>query len=190
MFSRESEIFLWIKPKKKKKLFLSKVWINADVEKYAKRQEMFFCDEPVRLSDTRCYTTSHLQVFFRFRTDFLALFARISYFTFLEFRNLITQLFHSRLLDMRLVIANSVLRASLAIYHLISNARSCNNCQLFHYRAILPYLVKRTRKIWDGIYTVVSRFDPFRTEQIAEDEGAIMAELDEPGDEPSFDQRK
>ena len=31
-------------------------------------------------------------------------------------RNLIKQLFHSRLLDMRLVIANSALRASLAIY--------------------------------------------------------------------------
>ena len=34
------------------------------------------------------------------------------------------QLFHSHLLDMRLVIANSALRTSLAIYHLISNARS------------------------------------------------------------------
>ena len=31
---------------------------------------------------------------------------------------------------MRLVIANSALRASLAIYHLLSNARSWNNCQL------------------------------------------------------------
>ena len=41
---------------------------------------------------------------------------------------LIKQLFHSRLLDTRLVIANSALRASLAIYHLISNARSWNNC--------------------------------------------------------------
>ena len=41
---------------------------------------------------------------------------------------LIKQLFHSRLLDMRLIIANSALRASLAIYHLISNARSWNNC--------------------------------------------------------------
>ena len=38
--------------------------------------------------------------------------------------NLIKQLFHSRLLDMRLVIANSTLLASLAIYHRISNARS------------------------------------------------------------------
>ena len=35
---------------------------------------------------------------------------------------LIKQLFHSRLLDMRLVIADSALRTSLAIYHLISNA--------------------------------------------------------------------
>ena len=41
---------------------------------------------------------------------------------------LIKQLFHSRLLDMRLVIANSALGASLAIYHLISNVRSWNNC--------------------------------------------------------------
>ena len=41
----------------------------------------------------------------------------------LELRNLIKQLFHSRLLDMRLVIANSALHASLAIYHLISKAK-------------------------------------------------------------------
>ena len=53
--------------------------------------------------------------FLRFRLDFLAFFARISNFKFLEFKELIKQLFHSRLLDMRLLIANSVLRASLAI---------------------------------------------------------------------------
>ena len=41
--------------------------------------------------------------------------------------NLIKQLFHSRLLDMRLVTPNLALRASLAIYHLLSNARSWNN---------------------------------------------------------------
>ena len=41
---------------------------------------------------------------------------------------LIKQLFHLRLLDMRLVIANSALQASLAIYHLISNVRSWNTC--------------------------------------------------------------
>ena len=63
-------------------------------------------------------------------------FARISRFfrsyfvvtNFWRLINLIKQLFHSRLLDMRLVIANWALRASLAIYHLISNARSWNNC--------------------------------------------------------------
>ena len=46
MFSPESEIFLSIKPKKKKKPFFWKVWINADVWKYAKWQENVFCDEP------------------------------------------------------------------------------------------------------------------------------------------------
>ena len=42
--------------------------------------------------------------------------------------NLIKQLFHSHLLDMRLVIANLALRASLAIYNLIFDVRSRNNC--------------------------------------------------------------
>jgi len=42
---------------------------------------------------------------------------------------LIKQVFHSRLLDMR-IIANLVLRASLAIYHLISNVRLCNVCRI------------------------------------------------------------
>ena len=35
---------------------------------------------------------------------------------------LIKQLFHSRLLDDDIVLANLVLRASFAIYHLVSNA--------------------------------------------------------------------
>ena len=78
---------------------------------------------------SRCYTTSHLhQVFFDLAQIFslFSLVFRTSNFWIL--RNLIKQLFHSHLLDMRLVIANSALRASLAIYHLISNARSWNNC--------------------------------------------------------------
>ena len=42
---------------------------------------------------------------------------------------LITQLFHSRFLDMtEMIIANSALGASLAISHLISNAHSQYNC--------------------------------------------------------------
>ena len=67
--------------------------------------------------------------FFDFARIFSLVFTRISYFlNFWSLRNLIKQLFHSRLLDMRLVIANSALRASLTIYHLISNSRSWNNC--------------------------------------------------------------
>ena len=42
MFSPESEIFLWIKPKKEKKTFLWKVWIN-EVRETARN---VFCDEP------------------------------------------------------------------------------------------------------------------------------------------------
>ena len=42
---------------------------------------------------------------------------------------LIKQLFHSCLLD----IANLALRASLAIYHLISNMRPWNNCLIYPY---------------------------------------------------------
>ena len=53
-------------------------------------------------------------------------FFSISLFKFLEFK----ELFHERLLDMRLVIANSALRASLAIYHLLlhdSGSQRANN---------------------------------------------------------------
>ena len=34
------------------------------------------------------------------------------------------------LVGYEMIIANSALRASLAIYHLISNARSWNNCEM------------------------------------------------------------
>ena len=53
------------------------------------------------------------------------------------------QLFHSRLLDMRLVIANSALRASLVIYHLISNARSWNNCFSIYTESVLNNIFRR-----------------------------------------------
>ena len=46
---------------------------------------------------------------------------------------------------------------------------------LFHYYVILPYKVKRRPKIRG------------RTGRIPADEGAILAELEEPGDEPNFD---
>ena len=74
------------------------------------------------------------RIFIKFFFDFARIFSLFSLVfrtsNFWSFRNLIKQLFHSCLLDMRLVIANSALRASLAIYDLISNALSWNNIQL------------------------------------------------------------
>ena len=85
---------------------------------------MFFCGEPVH----HYSITQHriLEIFYDFARVFslFSLVFRTS--NFWSLRNLIKQSFHSRLLDMRLVIANSALRASLTIYHLISNARSWN----------------------------------------------------------------
>ena len=72
---------------------------------------------------------SHLSLFFATSTS--GRFVKLKFNAIISKHtsvpNLIKQLFHSRLLDMRLVIANSALWASLAIYHLISNARSWNN---------------------------------------------------------------
>ena len=47
----------------------------------------FFCDEPVRLSDHKVlHNIASSSSFLRSRSDFLAFFARISYFKFLEFK--------------------------------------------------------------------------------------------------------
>ena len=68
------------KTKKEKKTFLWKVWINADVYTRKGKKRFFVMNQYVYLT-SRYYTTSHLhQVFFRFRTDFLAFVAGISYF--------------------------------------------------------------------------------------------------------------
>ena len=111
MFLPESEMFLCIKPKKKQKTFLWKVWVNADDKKYAKTQEMFLVVK-LRLSDHKVLhnMVSSSGFFFNFAWIF-SLFShgfRTSIFSSL--RNLIKQLFHSRLLDMSLVIANSAVR--------------------------------------------------------------------------------
>ena len=85
MFSPESEIFLWIKPKKK----------NFSVEsldqcrrlKVREHARSVFLWRAYVCLTTWCYTTSHLhQVFFPFRSDFLAFFSRISNFKLLEFK--------------------------------------------------------------------------------------------------------
>ena len=65
----------------------------------------------LRLSDHKVvYSTSHVhQVFFDFARIFSLVFGTSNFWSS---RNLIKQLFNSRLLDIRLVIANSALRAS------------------------------------------------------------------------------
>ena len=88
-----------------------------------------FCGEP---SSVRPQGVTRHCIFIEFFFDFARIFSLFSLVfrtsNLWSLRNLIKQLFHSRLLDMRLVIANSALRASLAIYHLISNALSWNKC--------------------------------------------------------------
>lgn len=59
----------------------------------------------------------------------------------------IKQLFHSRLLDDEIVLANLALRASFAIYHLISNASSWNNCKIF--------IIQNLQAIRTGYITLV-----------------------------------
>ena len=95
-----------------------------------KKVRNVFCDEPGLSDHKALQNIAYSSIFFRFRLDFLAFCARISYFKFLEFKefNKTIIVLLKRLLDTRLVIANSGLCASLAIYHLTSNARSWNNC--------------------------------------------------------------
>ena len=60
--------------------------------------------------------------------DFLGLFVFIVY-SFLYFGGVFNKtIIPLALVGYEMIIANSALRASLAIYHLISNARSWNNC--------------------------------------------------------------
>ena len=85
MFSRESEIFLWIKPKKKKKTFFVESFDQCwRLEVREKARNVFLWWAYVHLT-TRCYTTSiaSSSSFFQFRSDFLAFFAHISDFKFL-----------------------------------------------------------------------------------------------------------
>ena len=132
MFSSECQISLWIKPKRRKKTFsVESLDQFRRLEVREKARNVFVMS--LRLSDNKVLhnIASVLIKFFSISLGFARFFR--SYFVlpnFWSWRNLIKQLFHSRLLDMRLVIANSALRPSLAIYHLISNARLWNNCWL------------------------------------------------------------
>ena len=87
MFSPESEIFLWIKLKKKKKTFSGKFGSMPTFRSTRKGKKCFLWWAYVCLN-TRCYVQHRIFIkfFFPFRSDFLAFFARISYFKVLEFK--------------------------------------------------------------------------------------------------------
>ena len=82
MFSPESEIFLWIKPKKKKNFFGESLYQCRRLEVREKARNVFLWWAYVCLT-----TTSHLhRVFFDFARIFSFFFARISNFKFLGFK--------------------------------------------------------------------------------------------------------
>jgi len=83
----------------------------------------------LRLSDNKVLhnMASSSSFFFDFARIFLLFSLLLCTSNFWGLKNLIKQLSHSCLLDMRLVIANSALHASLAMYHVISNVHSWNN---------------------------------------------------------------
>ena len=86
-FRRKAKFFSEKSQKRKKKAFLWKVWINADVYRSRRKDKKSFLWWAHVCLTTRCYTESHLhQFFFRIRSDFFAFFARMSYFKFLEFK--------------------------------------------------------------------------------------------------------
>ena len=112
MFSAESEIFLWKSQKRRKKLC-------QRLEVCEKARNVFLGWAYVCLT-TRCYTTSHVhQVFFLFRSDFLAFFVCISYFKLLEFKE-----FNKTIIPFALVgyeTGNSQLGATHLLGHLPSH---------------------------------------------------------------------
>ena len=104
MFSPESTIFLWIKPKKKKNCFVESLDQCRRLEEREKARNAF-CDEPTSVWP-RGVTQHRISINFVF--DFARIFSLFSLIfrtsKFWSLMNLIKQLFHSRLLDMRLVI--------------------------------------------------------------------------------------
>ena len=70
-------------------------------------RNVFFCDEPVRLSDHKVLhnIASSSSFLFDFARVFSLFWLVFRTSNFWSLRNLIKQLFHSRLLDMRVVIA-------------------------------------------------------------------------------------
>ena len=90
MFLRETQFFLWIKPKKKKKIFVK----SLDQRRRLEVCKIFVMS--LRLSDHEVLQNiASSSSFFLFCSDFFAFFTCISYFKFLEFKEFNkTILFH------------------------------------------------------------------------------------------------
>ena len=111
MFSPVSEIFLWIKPNKKKNIFCGKFGsMLTFVLEVCEKARNVFLDKPTSVWPQG--VTQHrifIKFFFYFTWIFLLFLLVFRNSNFWSLRNLIKQLFHSRFL----VMANSALRASL-----------------------------------------------------------------------------
>ena len=83
MFSPESDIFLWIKLKRKKNFFVESLDQCRRLEVREKTRKVMLFVTSLPLSDHKVLHNISSSSFFRFRSDFLA---RISYFKFLEFK--------------------------------------------------------------------------------------------------------
>ena len=124
MFSPES--FSLNKDKKEKENFFVRSLDQCRRLKVRGKARNVYIVMSLRLSDHKVLHSiaSSSSLFFDFARIFSHFLLVFRTSNFWSLRNLIKQLFPSRLLDMRLVIANSALRVALAVYHLISDARS------------------------------------------------------------------
>ena len=86
LFARKQNFSLNKAKKEKKTFFVVSLDQCRRLEVREKARNVF-CDEPVRLSDHKVlHNIASSSSFLRFRSDFLAFFARISYFKILEFK--------------------------------------------------------------------------------------------------------
>ena len=125
IFTPESEISFCIKHKKN--VFGESLDQFRSLEVREKVRNVFVMS--LRLSD---HQVVHNIVFSSTVFDFARIFSLFSLVfrtsKLLEFTEFNKTIISFALVGYEMIIANSALRASLAIYHLISNARSWNNC--------------------------------------------------------------
>ena len=115
-FARKPNFSLNKVKREKKNFFVESLDQCRRLEVREKALEMFLCDEPT--SDHKVLHNIDrifITFFFNFALIFSLFLLTFRTSNFWCLKNLIKQLFHLCLLDMRLIIANSVLHALLAI---------------------------------------------------------------------------